>query len=141
MAFVQNTTPTCIKQPQNGKFQLVNGSGTTAQTVYTAGGNGSKVTALVFSSTDTAAHDVQISITNGGTAYLLGTISVTIGAGNTSTVPSVNALANVQLPGLPLDSDGNPYILLISGDTLQITAVVAVTTAKFVTAIATVGDF
>lgn len=142
MTFVQNTTPTVAKQPQNGKVQIANGDAQAQKTVYTAGANGSKVTSLGFVSTDTAPRDVQISITNGGTSYPIGTVTVPIGAGNSGTVPSVDGFNSGQLPQLKFDSDGNPYIHLVSGDTLTVSALTTVTTAKFITATAaTVADF
>jgi hypothetical protein len=142
MAFTQNIAATFAKQPQNGKVQIANADAQNQKTVYTAGASGSKVTALIAQSTDTSARDVQVSITNGGTSYPLGTISVPIGAGNSGTVPSVNPLNSSQLPGIAVDSDGNPYLHLISGDTLTVSALSTVTAAKLITVTAaTVGDF
>lgn len=142
MAFTQNSAPEFAKQPQNGKVQILPADAQAQKTVYTAGASGSKVTSLMAVSTDTASRDLQISITNGGTSFPIGTVSVVIGAGNSGTVPSTNLLNNSQLPGLPLDSDGNPYIHLISGDTLTVSALTTVTAAKTITVTAvTVGDF
>lgn len=136
MAFVQNTTPTMAKQPQNGKVQIANADGTTQKTVYTAGASGSKVTALLASSTDTANRDVQVSITNAGTSYPLGTKTVPLASGTTAAVPTVNLLDPASIIGLAMDSDGNPYIHLVSGDTLTVSALVAVTAAKLITVVA-----
>ena len=142
MTFTPNAVPTFIKQPQNGKVQIANADAQNQKTVYTAGANGSKVVALMAVSSDTSARDVQISITNGGTSFPIGTVSVPIGAGNTSAAVSVNLLNNATLLGLPVDSDGNPYINLISGDTLTVSALTTVTTAKLITVTAVgVGDF
>jgi hypothetical protein len=142
MSFVQNTTPTVVKQPQNGKVQIANADGQNQKTVYTAGGSGSKVTSLLAVSTDTSARDVQISITNGGTSFPIGTVSVTAGAGNSSGVNSVNMLNATNIPGLAFDSDGNPYIHLINGDTLTVSALTTVTSGKLITVTAaTAGDF
>src|SRR5882724_7476117 len=142
MAFTQNTDATFVRQPQNGKVQIANADAQAQKTVYTAGASGSKVSSLVAVSSDTAARDVQLSITNGGTSFPLGTISVPIGAGNSSGVNSVNLLDPSKLVGLAYDSDGNPFIHLISGDTLTVSALTTVTAAKLITVIAaTVGDF
>ena len=143
MAFAQNTNPEFIKQPQNGKLQLLNANAAgTFVTLYTAGASGSKVSSITAASSGTIAHDLQIAITNGGTTYLLGTVAVAIGAGNTSGVPSTNLLSATNFPGLPLDSDGNPFILLVFGDTLQINPVVVVTSPLKVNIVAaSVGDF
>jgi hypothetical protein len=142
MSFVQNTTPTVVKQPQNGKVQIANADGQTQKTVYTGGSNGSKITSLIAVSSDTSGRDVQISISNGGTSYPIGTVSVPAGAGNSSAANSVNLLNATNLPGLAFDSDGNPYIHLISGDTLTVAALSTVTSGKLITVTAaTAGDF
>lgn len=131
-----------VQTPTNGKVQIKNADGQAQKTVYTGNANGSKIVALLLQSTDTAARDVQISVTNGGTSYPLGTVTVPIGAGNSGSVPSVNALGNNQLPGLPVDSDGNPFIFLVSAsDTLTVEALTTVTSPLAITAIAIAGDF
>src|SRR5580704_5292950 len=63
MAFTQNSVPTLIRQPQNGKVQINNAAGQTPQTVYTAGPNGSKISSLIATSSDTSSRDVQVSLT------------------------------------------------------------------------------
>jgi hypothetical protein len=140
------TTPNSVitaQTPKNGKVQIANGDASAQKTVYTGGANASKIVSLILQSTDTSARDVQVSITNGGTSYPIGTVTVPIGAGNSGSVPSVNALNNTQIPGLPLDSDGNPYILLASAsDTLTVSALTTVTSGKLITANAVAaGDF
>ena len=117
-----------------GHVQIATADAQNQKTVYTAGVNGSIVRGLILQSTDTSARDVQISITTGGVSFPLGTVTVPIGAGNSGSVPSVNALNSAQLPGLPVDSFGNPCIALISGDTLTVSALSTVTTAKLITA-------
>lgn len=136
------TTPNSIVTPQtpkNGVVQILPADTTTQKTVFTAGSNGSKVTGLVLSSTDTSARDVAVSVTRSGTSYLLGTVTLPIGAGFSGAVPAVNGLT---FPGLPADSDGNPYLLLLSGDTLTVAALTTVTAAKVISAVVcAAGDF
>jgi len=142
MAFTQNSVATLVKQPQNGKAQIANADAQAQKTVYTAGANGSKISSLIATSSDTSARDVQISITNGGTSYPLGTVSVAAGAGNSSGASSVNLLDPTKLLGLAFDSDGNPFVHLISGDTLTASALTTVTSGKLITVTSpTVGDF
>ncbi len=141
MAVTPNSVVTA-QTPKNGRVQIANADAQAQKTVYTAGANGSKVTGLIAQSTDTSARDVQVSITNGGTSYPLGTVAVPIGAGNSGTVPSVNLINATQMPGIPVDSDGNPYLLLQSGDTLTVSALTTVTAAKLITvSVLDVGDF
>ena len=79
MAFTQNNLATLARQPQNGKVQILPADAQAQKTVYTAGASGSKVSSLIGTSTDTAAHDVQISITNG--------VVTTVNEAVTSTTP------------------------------------------------------
>jgi hypothetical protein len=141
MAFTQNINPEFPKQPQNGKVQILNATNLANVTVYTAGGSGSKVVALLVSSTDTASRDVQIKVSNGGTDFLLGTKTVPANSGNVAGTPTVNLLDPTVTPGLPIDSDGNPFLYLISGDTLTAAVLTQVTTAKVINLIAVLADF
>jgi len=142
MAFTQNSIPTLIKQPQNGKVTIQNADGGSGKTVYAAGANGSKVSSLIAQSTDTSSRDVFVLIANGGTSFLLGCVTVPAGAGNSGAVPSVNLLDPTKIVGLAFDSDGNPFIHLVSGDSLQVAAASTVTGGKVISVVApTVGDF
>jgi hypothetical protein len=135
-------TPVFPQKPNRGLVQIAPADTQAQKTVYTGGAAGSKITGLIAQSTDISARDVQISITNGATSYPLGTVTVPIGAGNAGTVPSVNLLNAAQLPGIPKDADGNPYIFLASAsDTLTVSALTTVTAAKLITVTAIVADF
>jgi hypothetical protein len=129
MAFTQNTNPTFPKQPQNTKVQITHSTGTASVTGYTAGSSGSKIIAIIVTNTDTNPYSVQTSITN-GTVYLLGTKSVPTSAGNVAGTPATNLLDPTVMVGMPLDSDGNPFLYLISGDTLTFASLSTVTTAQ-----------
>ncbi len=93
------------------------------------------------SSTDTAARVVQLWLTRSATSYLLVSKSLPIAAGSDGSTPSVNLLDRVIWPGLPLDNDGQPYLFLKSGDTLQASMAVAVTAAKEVDVVTEYGNF
>src|ERR1700676_3163110 len=120
------TTPNSVvsvQVPNRGVVQIANADAQTQKVVYTGGANGSKITSLTAVSTDTSARDVQVSLTNGGTSYPICTVTIPIGAGNSGTVPTVNMINTTQFPGLPFDSDGNPYFHLASAsDTLTVSA-------------------
>ena len=135
------TAPIFVGTPKNGKVQIVAADASANKTVVTVGTNGSKIISLNLQSDDTSARDVRVSIVNGGTTYPLGVVTVPIGAGASGTVPSVNALDLSKIPGLPIDTDGNPFVLLITGDTFVVNALTTVTAAKTITAIAIYGDF
>jgi hypothetical protein len=134
-------TPVFPQTPKNGKVQILPADTTTLKTLYTAGSNGSKIHGIIATSTDTAAQTITLSITNAGTSYTLGTIQIAITAGTVVGTPSTNFLDLTKIPGLPLDSDGNPEILLVSGDTLQVNSGTTVTAAKVLNFIAIGADF
>lgn len=130
MAFTQNVFPTLPKQPRKGLIQILPADTTTQKTVITAGANGNKVVNLTASSTDTAAHDIQVAIVRSATTYILATTTVPITAGFVAGTPPVDLLA--LIPNLPRDQDGQPYLFLESGDTLVVSALVTVTAAKII---------
>jgi hypothetical protein len=136
------TTPNsyvAVQAPKLGLVEIANADASGLKTVVTAGANGSKVVGLMLSSSDTTARDVTWGISRGGTFYPLGTATVAITAGQIAATAGVNAFA--ARPGLPVDNDGQPYVLLQSGDTLDIKALTTVTSAKAISAAAVFGDF
>ncbi len=128
---------------------FVNADGTTAKTLFTAGSSGSKLVSITAHSSDTAARDVRINITRSGTNYPVTTVNIPIGAGNTSSVPPVALLQTTQSGGtptsptgiLPIDQDGQVYILLQNGDSITCSMLVAVTAATQITLTAIGCDF
>ena len=128
-------TPTMVfpQTPRNVNGTLVNADGTASKTIYTAPANGVRIDALNFASTDTSARDVQLIINKSGTDYLVGTISVPIGAGNTSGAGAKNALADANIPLAVADPYGNKVIWLEGNAILKVLAPVAITAAKQIT--------
>ena len=133
-------TPVFVQTPKFAHVQITNANNLTAQTLYTCGANGSKIIGMWATSTDTTARDVQISILNTST-YNMVTILVPINAGSVDTTPAVNLMSLANMPGLPLDSDGNPFFYCASGDVIQAGMVVQLTAAKFMNVFAVVADF
>lgn len=135
-------TPNSVVTPQTPKrsaVQIVAADASNQKTLYTAGSNGSKITGMILQSNDTSPRDILISITRSATVYNLGCVTVPIGAGNSGAVPSVNGLSAIV--GLPVDSDGNPYLFLESGDSITIASTTTVTAAKTLNANAIGADF
>jgi len=120
MAFTQNVNPTFVRQPNMGFTQITTGTGSSGSvTIYTGGSsNGTMVKGIIgVSNGTTSAFDVQWGVTNGGTFFVQGTSSVTVGSGSTSGIIHTNFFANA--PALPKDSDGNQFFFLRSSvDTL-----------------------
>lgn len=137
------STPVFVQTPKNYKLQIVNADGTSLKTIATGGTNGTKISAIVVTSNDTAARNVTWGITTSAVFFPLGTVQIPITAGQVDlTNTAVNLLDIGKTPGLPVDSDGNPYIFLSgTGDTLQAEVTTSVTAAKAVTFVAIGADF
>lgn len=113
----QNVNPTFVKVPNIGVTQITTGTGANGiVTVYSGGVNGSKITSLIgVSAGTTSAFDVHYGIQSGSSlVYYLGTASVPVNSGIVSGTPAVSFLNTVISPGVALDSDGNPYVILPS---------------------------
>ncbi len=140
MAVTPNSTVS-LQTPKLGLAQIANADASNLKTVVTGGANGSKVPALMLSSSDGTARDVTFGVSRSATFYPLGTVTVPITAGQLAGTPGINAFAPSICPGLPVDSDGQPYLFLQSGDTLDFKALTTVTAAKAVVGAAPYGDF
>lgn len=88
-------------------------------TLYTGGTNGSKITGVMASNTSTGAAInaiLTIGSTVSGAQLFYQVASATLPALTSAfdtVITSVNLFANTTIP-LPLDGDGNPYLLLTS---------------------------
>jgi hypothetical protein len=111
----------------------------TKKTVATAGASGSKVVALNATSTDTSARIAQVWLTRSATSYLLGSLSVPIAAGTDGTTVTADLLG--LIPNVPRDNDGQKYLFLESGDTLQVSFTTQVTAAKEIDVVSVFGNF
>lgn len=103
-----------------------------AQTVLTAGTNGTKVEWISILTTDTAANIITFNLYNGTTQFPLTVVSVPAGSGNTATVVPFQVFVSTQLPFLTYDSNGNKYLYLAPSWSLTATTT-AVSSAKTVT--------
>jgi hypothetical protein len=127
--------------PKAYKAQLTNTSGTTAVNLVTPGSNGTKVISVVCSSTDSSGHNVTFSIARSSTSYVLGSVAIAASAGSLAGTPSASILNATNIPGIPLDSDGNPYLFLEATDTLQMASGSAVTAGKVISCNTVAADF
>jgi hypothetical protein len=121
--------------------RIQNSDSTNLVTVLTPPTTGSKVVAIMVTSDDTSARDLQLVITKSGVDYPIGTTTIAITAGTIAATAAVNMLDTAKLPGLPVDRDGQRYLLLESGAVLKAKVLVAVTAAKFVNIVALHSDF
>src|SRR4029077_11223507 len=128
----QNVNPTFVKTPNRGLVQISTGSGTNLVTAYTGGANGSKINGVTIWQTSSSTLLVNVFIVNAAVNYTL----------NQASVPT-NTVTQALPTTLPVDSDGNTYLILASSaDTLQMSVTSTIPTATALASIITVaGDF
>ena len=130
--------------PSRGVVQFLQGtdSAGTYKTLYTGGSNGSICKAVVETNNDASAtHLITLQIVNGGVKYGGVALTTVVSAGFTTANPPQSLIVSSVWTGLPTDSDGNPYIFLASGDTLQATFATALTTSDLINLYAVCSDF
>lgn len=130
--------------PNRGIVQFLQGTDTagTYKTLYTAGSNGSKCSAVWENNNDASAtHLITLEIVNSSVKYGGAAMTTAVSDGYANGVPAKNMMASTIWPGLPLDSDGNPFFFLNSGDTLQATFATALTTSDKINLVAVCSDF
>ena len=132
-------TPNAHITPQTPKLALVRFvQGTDAvdtyKTVFTAGADGSRCTGLWTTNDDTAAtHVLKISIQRGGVDYVVsGTYTTVLAGGSPTGLTPASLLSSTVWPGLPTTSDGNPELVLESGDVLRAQYATALTAGKII---------
>ena len=126
----------------NSIVTIVNATGTSAISLVAAGSNGTKIENINMTSTDNAsAYTVNLFAYISATTYQIGCINLLINSGNVDTIPSINFLTSPQLPNLPKDSNGNPYIYLANGTSLYVSVGSTVTSGKTLTFFAQGGNF
>ncbi len=124
--------PVFVQLPKITPASIVNAdAANTKKTIFTAGVNGAKVTGVLATSTDTSAVLANLWLTRSATSYLLGSTTIAIAAGTDGAVATQDLLPT-SLITLPIDNDGQPYLFLESGDTLQVSLTTQVTATKAV---------
>jgi hypothetical protein len=109
--------PVFVGTPKLGLLALTTSNYGDITAVVTGGTEGSKVVGLIATSAmvDTSA---QVFLVRGGNQYPLVTVALPASAGTDATVPPVDLLAAAV--GLPVDNDGQAYLMLESGDALSV---------------------
>ena len=134
-------TPIYPKTVKNYVAQVLPADASALKTLVTGATNGTKIESITVASTDTAARDLQFTITISAVTYVLATVSIPANSGNTNALPAIDILRNAQWPGLAYDSNGNKYLYIASGSTLKINTLTTVTTAKEIDVLASGGDY
>jgi hypothetical protein len=130
--------------PNAGFVQFLQGtdSAGTYKTLYTAGTNGSKCMGMYSTNNDaSAAHLLTVQIVSSTVKYGGMAITSIVSAGFTNANPAQSLMSSANWPGLPVDNNGNPFVILPSGATLQATFATALTTSDLINIVVTCGDF
>jgi hypothetical protein len=130
------TNPIFVKALATSAVTFVNADSTTAKTLVTAGADGTRIETISATSDDTVARDIEVSVHDGSTNYVVGTVTVAIGAGYT-TVAAASLLTQAKMPWLSPDGS----ITIENGWTIKVRPTVAVTAAKTVAIAASGGDY
>lgn len=150
------TTPNTFVAPITPKTKCIafvqgTDSAGTYKTVLTGGTNGSKILGLYATSIDgSASHLVTVQISSSTSAhcspasncYAGAAATVAASSGFANATPAVNFLSSGIWPGLPIDSDGNPYFYLTDSTfTVEATFATALTASTNVNVCAVYADF
>ena len=141
------TTANSIVTPQvpnRGIVQFLQGtdSAGTYKTLYTGGANGSKCVGIYATSNDaSASHLVTVQIKVSTVYYGGMAVTVPVNSGFANAAPAVNMMAPANWPGLPIDSDGNPFFYLAASDLLVATFATNLTSTDVLNLVAVCADF
>jgi hypothetical protein len=137
-------SPNTVTLPVTPEFyyaQISNTTGTTLVAFATsAATNGSQITSISCSSTDTVAHTLYVYRVHSATNYLITTVSIPATAGDSTTIPPVQILNTTNVPG-PIDPNGNRYLSIADGDSISISVSVAVTASDFISCVGHGSDY
>jgi hypothetical protein len=133
-----NKRPIFINTVVSTVIEIDNADGTAVQTVLAGGTDGSGVTNLTATTTDTSAVIAVLTMTDGSTTNVLGEVNVPAGSGTDGASPAVNLLEALDIPGA-FQADGS--ILVGANATLQVNAKSAVTAAKVLSVTAAGGSY
>lgn len=146
-------TPVLVQTPKVAGLQFLQGTDVagTYKTLYTGGANGSKIVGIYATSFDpSAAHLVTVQLSTSTSAHCSpatscfgGTaVNVPVSSGSLAAAPPVNLMSATNWPGLPVDSDGNPFLYL-SGNTqtIEVTFATALTASDWINVVIVVADF
>lgn len=133
-------TPIFLQSPKWAGTAYTTAS--TTATHVTGGTNGSRVSSLTAVSNSTASHIFAVGISTGGAAFDIGAVTIPSSAGVDGTTRNIDLLSPSNLPGLPLDSNGVPYINLPSSSySLTLRATATISAGRQVTFTSMYGDY
>lgn len=140
LAAVTNT-PVFVQTPQLMVIQLPTAGQTPQALGPTPGADGTKCIGMTATNTSANPYTLQVTFSRSAVNYVEMTVLVPANSGNTAAALAINMMSAANWPGLPTDSDGNPFFLLKSGDGIQINSTVAMADPAKVSVQAICGNF
>lgn len=148
-AIVNTPVFTQVPKMQGTNFVQGTDAAGTYKTLYTGDADGTKVTGIWVTTNDgSASHLVTVQL---GTTSSCGTqsncyggaaVTIAVNSGFANGAPAVNIMSPTLWPGLPTDSDGNPYIYLSSASqAIQATFATALTASTQISITVIASDF
>lgn len=130
----QNTNPIFVLVPKAAGVTWTNSDAAgTAKDLISAGTNGSRIGAICATSTDTSAVDMLLLLNDGSTDFLVGTVTVNIGAGYTGSAQAQNLLSTAVGAALSTWVAADGSLLLPTGWKIRAENVTQVTSGKTLT--------
>jgi hypothetical protein len=143
MVWTQNPVATRVKVPQGTFTQISNSTGgNTWVNLFTANTNNTKLVGIIITNTDTAAHVVQISGSNGTVNFFIGSANVAGNSGYDGVTNSVSFFnQSTMVNTLPQDNDGQSYLFVPAGNSIQAQVTTAMPFGKIMNFTSIYADF
>jgi hypothetical protein len=132
-----NTSPIFGLTAKLEERTFVNADGTALTSLWAAGANGGKITAINCTSDDTATVNMKVAIYDGANSFLIGTVPIVTLSGTNGVAAAVNVLDSDYIPCLDIDNG----IYLPTGYSVYGAPLAAVTAAKTVNVVAIGVDY
>lgn len=131
-----NTAPIFPASINNSTTSFSDVDGTNLKQISTTSANGTRVDAIIVTSTDTVDRDLNLYINDGISDFQIGQVTIPAGSG-TTTSASVSALNILDLPWL--ENIGS--LFLKTGFSLKAGMATNITTSKVINVIVIGGDY
>lgn len=121
--------------------RLTSSDTTSYVTLYTATTDDAVVKSITATTTDTAAVNLKVAISDGTTDFLLGTVRVALASGTDGAASSVDILGSGLLPGLPRDLNSRTILPLKNGHILKVGCLATMTASRQTDVIAIIEEY
>lgn len=135
-----SASPSFIAIPKNPATSFANADATAFKTVMSAGTLGSRIDSLFATNGDpTNAYVLQLAVQKSGVDYVIGEVTIPLGAGTNGAAKAVAVLNPTDLPPLTYTESG--ALFLESGATLRGRMKTTVAGANLVQLVGIGGDY